>query len=116
MSDDNPESVKKRLNQIKEQFRWLIDEIQNDQRPEKSLVKIKYGALKIKLKSDFNIFKTNKGKAHATNSESYFYYPAVTEAYLELKVKVDAPPNEKMLQCLISGEDYILYYLSQMNT
>jgi len=114
MSNDNSESVLRRLNQIKGQFNWLIDEIQKDQ-PEKALVKPKYGALKIKLKSDSNKFQTNKGQAQATTSESAFYYPAVTEAYLELKVKIDAPPNEKMLQCLISGEDYIAYYLSQMN-
>lgn len=110
MRNYNQESVQTRLKQIKNQFNWLINEIQKGQ-PERSLIKTKYGALKIKLKSDFNIFKTNKGQAQATNDESAFYYPAVTEAYLELKVKIDAPPNEKMLQCLISGEDYISYYL-----
>jgi septation ring formation regulator EzrA len=115
MNDDDLEDVRYRLTKIKEQFECLIDEVQKET-PDRQLVKNKYGVLKVKLRSDSEKYKTIKGQANASGSESAFYYPAVTEALLELKVKIDAPPSDKMLQCLIGGEDYVTYYLSQINT
>jgi len=115
MSTEELKEVEERLIGIKAQFGYLIEQIQKKEL-DSDEVKRKYGALKVKLRNDSNVYKTRKGEEAASESESAFYYPAVTEAYLELKVKIDAPPNNKMLECLISGEDYISYYLSQINT
>ena len=109
------QAVRSRLTTIKAQFDDLINELQKDS-PDRLWVKTKYGALKVKLRHDADSFKTKKGQTQASDSESAFYYPAVTEACLELTVKIDAPPNEKMLHCLMSGEEQIAYYLSRMNT
>jgi len=112
---NNVENVRFRLTSITEQFDFLISEVQKNA-PDRYLVKGKYGVLKVKLRHDSKVFETQKGQEQASKSESLFYYPAVTEAYLELKVKVDAPPNQKMLECLVSGKGYISYYLSQLHT
>jgi len=109
------ESVRSRLVSIKELFESLVTEVQKDA-PNRSVVKEKYGVLKVKLRSDTKVFETLKGQKQASENETLFYYPAITEAYLELKVKIDAPPNQKMLECLVSGEGYISHYLSQLHT
>ena len=113
-SDLDFQEVQSRLAEIKEQFDSLILEIENDT-PNRMWIRDHYRELKEKLRNEFKLSQTRKGRDRASEFETTYYYPAITDAYLNLTVRTNSPPNNMMLRCLIGGEADISYRLSQMN-
>ena len=114
MKESTQKSIKERLKEIHDQFEQLINDIRENPF-DRLWIKTKYGSLKTRLKTEMDIYHTLKGKNEATDDEKSLYYPAVSEAFCELTARVDAPPNQKMLDCLFSGQGQIDYYLSQID-
>jgi hypothetical protein len=114
MTPSEKHSVKNRLLKIHNQINELIIDIEKVPK-NRERIKKKYSALKTQLKSDFDFFETAKRRSTATEDEANFYYPAAMEAYIELTVRANSPPNQNMLGCLFSVQDIIEFYLDQLN-
>ena len=95
-------------------FDEIIDEFEASS-PDKNRITERYSSLKKTLKAEIKSIKNVTGSELDNPDISALYYPALNESFLELKVKINASPSQKMFDCLVSGKGYITYYLSQIN-
>lgn len=95
-------------------FDEIIDEFEASS-PDKNRITERYSSLKETLKAEIKSIKNITGSELDHPDISALYYPALNESFLELKVKINASPSQKMFDCLVSGKGYITYYLSQIN-
>lgn len=114
MSIEQEFDVRSSLVNFQRQFNELIDALEKPGY-DQEWVKEKYRDLKENLKEEIRKAKNIIGTENEPFEIEAFYYPALNEAFLELKVKTNTSPSKKMFECLVSAEDYISYYLLQMN-
>lgn len=110
---DNFEEVKAKLAGFVQNFSELIKLAESgeftgiDLRP-------KYGYLKSKLRLDRDRSQKVKVQKSATESETCFYYPAVSEAANALPVPIGGKINNEFIASLYDSQSQIEYYLNQM--
>lgn len=101
---ENEVSVKDRLEAINSQFNELISLASND-KPDKAIVKNKYGVLKVKLRAGRDKSNLVKTQSLASKDDLHFYYPAVTEAANALSVAIGGNINDRFVESLHDAQD-----------
>ncbi len=107
------EDVLDKLEKLHAQFDELIS-IAESTSNDKSSIKQKYGALKVKLKNDQKMSLIDKHFNSATEAEQIFYFPAVCAAANALKIPIGGKVTDEFISYLYDAQDQINYYLHNL--
>lgn len=107
-------NIKERLQNYSQRFNDLTLSM-NDNSISKLIIVERYKELKNDINSEISLLKKLDLQEKQFHNIEAFYLPALREAHGEMKVKTNGPANKKMYDCLVSAQDYIDYYLGQLN-
>ena len=75
-----------------------------------------YKNIKLFLRGESDKWQLSKTEKTASDDEKTFYYPALSEAYLALKVKIGSRNTEDISLCLYDALFSLRDYFDQMDT
>ena len=77
----------------------------------KKMIKAEYAQLKKDLRTERRRIATARWKNQASSDEKYSYFPAITEACIELRVRSGSLPNDEMISNLYAARMDISSFL-----